>query len=158
MGFLDKISLQERTLWSIFHECPSSWHIPLICVLLWVEFRRIDRLGNHLHSISMSEWDDNDQFAVCWAGRNRSGKYFCYGMLNNANRGVMGKERADFAAVSALSLPRILTWLGIQHKMIVLLQDAKKIVKKSPAVRHRTTLSGYIFATKARIDNRKKNC
>ena len=32
-------------------------------------------------------------------------------------------------------------------------QDAKK----SPSGHHRTTLSGYIFATKARIDNRKKN-
>jgi len=29
--------------------------------------------------------------------------------------------------------------------------------KKSPSRHHRTTLSGYIFATKARIDNRKKN-
>jgi len=29
--------------------------------------------------------------------------------------------------------------------------------KKSPSEHHRTTLSGYIFATKARIDNRKKN-
>jgi len=29
--------------------------------------------------------------------------------------------------------------------------------KKSPSANHRTTLSGYIFATKARIDNRKKN-
>jgi len=28
--------------------------------------------------------------------------------------------------------------------------------KKSPSVHHRTTLSGYIFATKARIDNRKE--
>jgi len=28
--------------------------------------------------------------------------------------------------------------------------------KKTPKVRHRTTLSGYIFTTKARIDNRKK--
>jgi len=27
---------------------------------------------------------------------------------------------------------------------------------KSPSGHHRTTLSGYIFATKARIDNRKK--
>jgi len=27
--------------------------------------------------------------------------------------------------------------------------------KKSPSGHHRTTLSGYIFATKARIDNRK---
>jgi len=32
------------------------------------------------------------------------------------------------------------------------MQDAKK----SPKIRHRTTLSGYMFATKARIDNRKK--
>jgi len=29
--------------------------------------------------------------------------------------------------------------------------------KKSPSAHHRTTLSGYIFANKARIDNRKKN-
>ena len=29
--------------------------------------------------------------------------------------------------------------------------------KKSPSGHHRTTLSGYIFATKAHIDNRKKN-
>jgi len=36
--------------------------------------------------------------------------------------------------------------------------------KKSPKIaiwgagHHRTTLLGYIFATKARIDNRKKTC
>jgi len=29
--------------------------------------------------------------------------------------------------------------------------------KKSPSAHHRTTLSGYIFATKAHIDNQKKN-
>ena len=33
----------------------------------------------------------------------------------------------------------------------------QKIAKKSPSGHHRTSLSGYIFATKARIDNRKKN-
>jgi len=33
----------------------------------------------------------------------------------------------------------------------------KKIIKKSPSGHHRTTLLGYIFATKARIHNRKKN-
>jgi len=32
----------------------------------------------------------------------------------------------------------------------------KKIVKKSPSGHHRTTLSDYIFATKAPINNRKK--
>jgi len=33
----------------------------------------------------------------------------------------------------------------------------QKIAKKSPSAHHHTTFSGYIFATKARIDNRKKN-
>jgi len=33
----------------------------------------------------------------------------------------------------------------------------QKSREKSPSGHHRTTLSGYIFATKARIDNRKKN-
>jgi len=36
------------------------------------------------------------------------------------------------------------------------MQDPK-IAKNSPSGHHRTTLSGYIFANKARIDNRKKN-
>jgi len=35
------------------------------------------------------------------------------------------------------------------------MQDAK-IAKNSPSGHHRTTLSGYIFATKTRIDNLKK--
>jgi len=29
--------------------------------------------------------------------------------------------------------------------------------KKSPSARHHTTLSGYIFTSKAHIDNQKKN-
>jgi len=33
----------------------------------------------------------------------------------------------------------------------------QKIAKNSPSAHHRTALSGYIFATKACIDNRKKN-
>jgi len=33
----------------------------------------------------------------------------------------------------------------------------QKSRQKSPSGHHRTILSGYIFATKARIDNRKKN-
>ena len=36
------------------------------------------------------------------------------------------------------------------------IQDPKNH-QNSPSVHHRTTLSGYIFAIKARIDNRKKN-
>jgi len=36
------------------------------------------------------------------------------------------------------------------------IQDAKSR-QKSPSGHHRTNLSGYIFATKARIDNQKKN-
>jgi len=36
------------------------------------------------------------------------------------------------------------------------MQDPKKIAKNCPSGHHRATLSGYIFATEARIDNRKK--
>jgi len=36
------------------------------------------------------------------------------------------------------------------------MQDPKNR-QKSPSGHHRTTLSGYIFATKARVNNRKKN-
>jgi len=35
--------------------------------------------------------------------------------------------------------------------------STQKLAKKSPSGHHRTTLSGYLFATKACIDNRKKN-
>jgi len=31
----------------------------------------------------------------------------------------------------------------------------QKIAKNSPSAHHRTNLSGYVFATKAHIDNRK---
>jgi len=37
------------------------------------------------------------------------------------------------------------------------IQDAKSR-QKSPSAHHRTTSSGYIFATKAHVDNRKKTC
>jgi len=35
--------------------------------------------------------------------------------------------------------------------------ETQKIAKKSPSGHHRTNLSGYIFATEAHIDNRKKH-
>jgi len=34
--------------------------------------------------------------------------------------------------------------------------STQKIAKNSPSGHHRTTLSGYIFAIKARINNRRK--
>jgi len=34
----------------------------------------------------------------------------------------------------------------------------QKSRQKSPPGHHRTTLTGYIFATKAYIDNRRKTC
>ena len=37
------------------------------------------------------------------------------------------------------------------------MQNTKKSPKKSPSVHHHTSSSGYIFATKARVDSRKKN-
>jgi len=42
------------------------------------------------------------------------------------------------------------TWLAEKYR-------TQKLAKKSPSGHYRTTLSGYIFAIKAHIDNRKKN-
>ena len=58
-----------------------------------------------------------------------------------------------------------MVWPQCEFKMQVwnLLQAGRwkhrtqKSRQKSPSGHHRTTLSGYIFATKAHIDNRKKN-
>jgi len=48
---------------------------------------------------------------------------------------------------------------GLKHAALGSLEmQDPKIAKKSPSGYHRTTLSGYIFATEARINNRKKTC
>jgi len=39
--------------------------------------------------------------------------------------------------------------------LLILTYRTQKWCKNSPSAHHRTTLSGWIFATKARIDNRK---
>ena len=59
------------------------------------------------------------------------------------------------------------TWCGLSANLecrsetccapLAEIQDAKYRHKKSPSGHHPTTLSGYIFATKACIDNRKKS-
>jgi len=65
-------------------------------------------------------------------------------------------------------LPYFYTWcalsanLGCRSEMCCMRlaenTGCKKIAKNLPRAYHRTTLSGYIFATKACIDNRKKTC
>ena len=64
-------------------------------------------------------------------------------------------------------LPYFHTWCGLSANLgcrsemccTWLAENAgrKKITKNSPSVHHGTSLSGYIFAAKAHIDNRKKN-
>jgi len=50
-----------------------------------------------------------------------------------------------------------LHWLQYPH-LYDLYRTQKLCKKKSPSVHHRTTLLGYIFITKAHIDNWKKTC
>jgi len=60
-------------------------------------------------------------------------------------------------------LPYFHTWCGLSANLgcrsetccLWLAENTGR--KKPPSAHHRTTLSGYIFATKAHIDNRKKN-
>jgi len=79
------------------------------------------------------------------------------------------REHYIFALWFLLSFffPRLISavadWMAVMHGValvrtrLVEIQEAK-IDKNSPSGRHRTTLSGYILATKARVDNRKKTC
>ena len=63
-------------------------------------------------------------------------------------------------------LPYFHTWCGLSANLRCRSETCctrlagnactQKIAKKSPSAHHRTTLSGYVFATKAHIDNRKK--
>jgi len=58
-------------------------------------------------------------------------------------------------------LPYFDTWCGLSANLECLSEmcctrlAGNTRCKKSPSAHHRTTLSGYIFATKARIDNQK---
>ena len=66
----------------------------------------------------------------------------------------------------SVCLPYLHAWCGLSTNLrcrsetcctrLAEIQDAK-MSPKSPSGHHRATLSGYIFATKARIDNQKKN-
>ena len=75
-------------------------------------------------------------------------------------------RRLFSAVVDWMSVPYFHTWWGRSANWDAGLkraargsrkiQDAK-IAKNLPSGHHRTTLLGYIFAIKGRIDNRKKN-
>ena len=71
----------------------------------------------------------------------------------------LGRRRLDVYHTSThgVALVRI-SHAGLKHaaRGWLKIQDGKKS-PKSPSGHPRTTLSGDIFATKARIDNRKKN-
>jgi len=62
-----------------------------------------------------------------------------------------------------LCMPYFHTWCGLSANFRCRSETCctrlaeNTVRKKSPSVHHRTTLLGYIFATKARIDNREKN-
>jgi len=51
-----------------------------------------------------------------------------------------------------------MVWPQCEFRMHVWNERTHKIAKNSPSGHRRTTLSRYIFATKARIDNHKKTC
>ena len=70
----------------------------------------------------------------------------------------LSRRRLDVCRTSThgVALVRILNaGLKCTARCSLEMQDAKKS-QKSPSGHHRTTLSGYIFVTKAHIDNRKK--
>jgi len=57
----------------------------------------------------------------------------------------------------SIFFPRLTSAIADWMSAIQKIQDAKSR-QKLPSGHHRTTLSGYIFASKASIDNQKKTC
>ena len=88
--------------------------------------------------------------------------YFChvsfFFFLYFSSRNLRGRR---------LGVPYFHTWCGLSANLecrsetccarLAEMQDTK-IAKNWPSEHHRTTLSGYIVATKAHIDNRNKTC
>ena len=72
------------------------------------------------------------------------------------------KEKPTADSDAAVALPTFYTWRGhsanleCRSEMCCTRLAENTGRKKSPSGHHRTALSGYIFATKARIENRKK--
>ena len=72
------------------------------------------------------------------------------------------KEKPTADSAAAVALPTFYTWrgpstnLGCRSETCCMRLAGNTGRKKSPSGHHRTTMSGYIFATKACIDNRKK--
>jgi len=72
----------------------------------------------------------------------------------------LSRRRLDVYHTSTHDVALVRFWnAGLKRAACdsLIIQDAK-IAKNSTSGHHRTTLLGHIFATKARIDNRKKTC
>jgi len=70
----------------------------------------------------------------------------------------LSRRRLDVYHTSTHGVPLVQIYnAGLKRaaRSSVKIQDAK-ITKNSPSAHHRSMLSGYIFATNTRIDNRKK--
>jgi len=97
--------------------------------------------------------------------RSRCGHYiFCpaissfFFFLSFFSSPILSHRRLDVYHTSTHGVALVRIWdAGLKRaaRSSLQIQNAK-IAKNSPSGHHRTTLSGYIFATKAHIDNRKK--
>ena len=82
----------------------------------------------------------------------------CFFLLSSSFFFLAQSQRSEIGC-----LPYFGTWCGLsaniecRSEMCCTRLAANTGRKKSPSWHHRTTLSGHIFATKACIDNRKKN-
>jgi len=68
----------------------------------------------------------------------------------------LSRRKLDVYHTSTHSACGLCANLGCKGEMCCARLAGNAGPKKSPTEHHRTTLSDYIFATKARIDNRKK--
>jgi len=99
--------------------------------------------------------------AVC----NRAGHIYFHPVVSSS---FFFFPRLISAVGDWIGLPYFHTWCGLSANLECISETCcarlaentghKKIAKKLPSGHHPTTLSGYIFATKACIDNQKRTC
>jgi len=117
-----------------------TWPANTFCLLLYHT-----HAATAIFMVALCNRADHYIFAL-WFLSFSSSFFFFSPNLSHRRLDVCHTSTRGVALVQVWNLLHAARW---KHKM-------QKSRQKSPSGHHRTTLSGYIFASKAHIDNRKK--
>jgi len=116
----------------------------------WLSFSWMMRNSqlNAVNVVCFNLWSDHIYFhpVVC------SSFFLLFSLPNLSGR------RLDVYHTSTHGVALVRIYIGCRSETCCTRLAGNAGCKKLPSAHHHTTLSAYIFATKARIDNRKRTC